>query len=57
MSKSALAEIYFIVAMMIVILIICAAAVFFFFRQYKIEKKNKTKVLEEKTPEKTYVEK
>lgn len=57
MSKSALAEIYFMVAMMVLILIICAAAVFFFFRQYKREKMNQSRTGKKNISKEKYVEK
>lgn len=60
MSKSAIAEIYFIAAMMIFTLILSGFACFFFFRTYKKEKAQHRQERENKIKEKTekeYVEK
>lgn len=47
MSKSSLAEIYFMGAMMLLILVICGVACFFFFRQMRREK-NAARIAKEK---------
>ena len=56
MSKSALAEIYFMVAMMILIFVVSGVAVYFFFRTLKKERLQKEKRDLDKQTRKTEIE-